>query len=81
MGCKYSYYTRKEIEEQIDCWILIKDKIYDVTSYIDYHPGGVDCILKNKGKDCSEHYKMHNIIGQKTWELYFVGFLKERINK
>jgi len=48
MGCNYSYYTRKEIEEQTDCWVLINDKIYNITSYIDYHPGGADCILKNK---------------------------------
>ena len=77
MGCNYSYYTRKEIEEQKDCWILINDKIYNVTSYIDYHPGGANCILKNKGKDCSDDYKMHSVLGQKTWKLYFVGFLKK----
>ena len=35
---------------QDDLWVIIKGKVYDVTSYVDEHPGG-ESILKNAGKD------------------------------
>lgn len=32
------------------CWIIINDKIYDLTGYLDSHPGGSDILLKHAGK-------------------------------
>lgn len=33
-----------------DCWTVINSKVYDITAYIQYHPGG-RVILKGAGKD------------------------------
>jgi|APGre2960657423_1045063.scaffolds.fasta_scaffold43994_2 hypothetical protein len=33
---------------QRDLWIIVKGKVYDVTSYVEEHPGG-DAILRNAG--------------------------------
>ena len=33
---------------QDDCWVIIKGKVYDVTDYVDEHPGGKK-ILNNAG--------------------------------
>ncbi|KAL9667054.1 hypothetical protein QQ045_002419 [Rhodiola kirilowii] len=41
--------------KRIDCWIIIKDRIYDVTSYVEEHPGG-DAILTHAGDDSSEGF-------------------------
>ena len=27
-----------------DCWLLIKDKVYNLSNFIHEHPGGVDII-------------------------------------
>ncbi|GAM23221.1 hypothetical protein SAMD00019534_063960 [Acytostelium subglobosum LB1] len=35
-----------------DCWVIIHGKVYNVTSYIDRHPGGL-VIMANAGKDSS----------------------------
>jgi len=35
-----------------DCWLIVNDKVYDVSSYINEHPGG-DAILRHAGKDAS----------------------------
>lgn len=32
-----------------DCWIAIYDKVYNVTPYIKFHPGGVDELMKGAG--------------------------------
>lgn len=39
-----------------DAWIIIDSKVYDITEYIDIHPGG-DAILNNVGKDSSMGFR------------------------
>ncbi|CAM8983224.1 unnamed protein product [Rhodiola kirilowii] len=41
--------------KRTDCWIIIKDRIYDVTSYVEEHPGG-DAILAHAGDDSTEGF-------------------------
>ncbi|KAL4604499.1 cytochrome B5-like protein [Castanea sativa] len=41
--------------KKTDCWIIIKDKVYDVTSYVEEHPGG-DAILAHAGDDSTEGF-------------------------
>lgn len=38
-------------------WVVIKGEIYDVTEFVDNHPGGRNIILKNAGKDVTELYE------------------------
>lgn len=35
-----------------DAWIIVDDKVYDITDFVDSHPGG-DSILNNVGGDSS----------------------------
>jgi len=39
-----------------DCWIIIKGKVYDVTTYLDDHPGGVEIITDLAGEDSTEDF-------------------------
>ena len=42
-----TYFTLEEVakhDNEDDCWMVINGKVYDVTDYIDDHPGG-DVIL------------------------------------
>ncbi|KAM6599601.1 hypothetical protein CsatA_019210 [Cannabis sativa] len=51
-------YSKAEISlhnKRTDCWIIIKDKVYDVTSYVEEHPGG-DAILAHAGDDSTEGF-------------------------
>ncbi|KAI5306092.1 hypothetical protein KEM56_002238 [Ascosphaera pollenicola] len=38
------------------CWVVLHDKVYDVTSFVDEHPGGAKIILKYAGKDATEEF-------------------------
>ncbi|ORY23133.1 putative cytochrome b2, mitochondrial precursor (L-lactate ferricytochrome C oxidoreductase) [Naematelia encephala] len=40
-----------------DCWVIIEGKIYDVTDFLDQHPGGPGIILANAGKDATRIFK------------------------
>ena len=49
-----NYYTREEVAKHNklnDCWVIVNNKVYDVTSFISLHPGGCEAILKNAGTD------------------------------
>ena len=35
------------------CWVIIKGEVYDVTDFLDDHPGGAAIILKYGGKDAT----------------------------
>ncbi|KAJ4760107.1 Cytochrome b5 [Rhynchospora pubera] len=53
-------YTMKEVAEHNsddDCWIVVDGKVYDVTSYLDDHPGGADVLISATGKDATEEFE------------------------
>eukprot|EP00249_Psilotum_nudum_P010868 c22817_g1_i1 orf=305-679(+) len=55
---KLGTYTLEEVSKhntRTDCWIIIKDKVYDVTSYVEEHPGG-DAILNHAGDDSTKGF-------------------------
>ncbi|KIK67447.1 hypothetical protein GYMLUDRAFT_37569 [Collybiopsis luxurians FD-317 M1] len=39
------------------CWIIVHGKAYDVTEFLDEHPGGSKIILKYAGVDATEAYE------------------------
>lgn len=39
-----------------DCWVIIHDKVYDITSFLDKHPGGSAIILKHLGKHANNKF-------------------------
>jgi len=39
-----------------DCWIVIESHVYDITKYIDCHPGGWLPITNMAGKDCTDAF-------------------------
>ncbi|KAG9510222.1 Cytochrome b5 reductase 4, partial [Fragariocoptes setiger] len=37
-----------------DCWIALKGNVYNVTLYLNYHPGGIDQLMRAAGQDATE---------------------------
>ncbi|RDW92782.1 FMN-dependent alpha-hydroxy acid dehydrogenase [Aspergillus mulundensis] len=49
-------YTLKEVAQhnsRQSCWVIINSQVYDVTSFIDEHPGGPAAILQYAGKNAT----------------------------
>lgn len=43
------------------CWLVLYDKVYDVTDFLDSHPGGAKVLLRSAGQDATEDYEsVHN---------------------
>lgn len=45
--------TKEELrghKERSSAWVAVRGVVYDATPYLEFHPGGVDMILKGAGK-------------------------------
>ena len=61
-----------------DCWLIIKGKVYDVSSYMAKHPGGADLLKDNSnGKDATEDYEDadHTKRAREMLSKYYIGDL------
>ena len=82
------YYTKDEValhNSDKDCchrhlwWIIIKNRVYNITDYLDKHRGGKILLLHYGGKDATEEFNKlnHTKKAQKILESYYIGDLEE----
>eukprot|EP01006_Ploeotia_vitrea_P044164 TRINITY_DN66815_c6_g9_i2.p1 TRINITY_DN66815_c6_g9~~TRINITY_DN66815_c6_g9_i2.p1 ORF type:complete len:525 (-),score=267.56 TRINITY_DN66815_c6_g9_i2:461-1987(-) len=59
-------FSRAEVarhDSETDCWVIIDDSVYDLTSFAKFHPGGRRVILAVAGQDVSEQFHaLHNSV-------------------
>jgi len=74
-------YTLEDVKKhgtEQDAWTVINGKIYDVTKYLDYHPGGKAKLMQGVGKDGTALFnKFHPWVNANfLLEKFLVGYLK-----
>ncbi|KAJ1643810.1 hypothetical protein J3B02_006181 [Coemansia erecta] len=74
-------FTADEIEKHCtrdSIWIVVHDKVYDVTKFLDEHPGGEEVILENAGIDATEAFEDigHSEDARSMLKDYFIGDLE-----
>ncbi len=79
MGARPQKFTAEEVAQHVfpdDAWLIIDRKVYDVTHYVEKHPGG-DKILRNVGGDNSVEFRgpQHPTHVYETVERFLVGQL------
>lgn len=57
-------YTMAEVAEhntEESCWLVVAAKVYDISSFLRSHPGGIRIVLPHAGTDATEIFnKLHN---------------------
>jgi cytochrome b involved in lipid metabolism len=43
-----------------DAWTVFRGRVYNITPYLHYHPGGVEILMKGAGKDCTELFDLYH---------------------
>ena len=60
-------------------WVVINNKVYDVTQFMDDHPGGEEVLLEQAGGDATEAFEDvgHSEDAKKLMKDFFVGDVSE----
>ncbi|CAJ1976020.1 unnamed protein product [Sphenostylis stenocarpa] len=60
-----------------DCWIIVNGKVYDITPFLDDHPGGDEVLLTSTAKDATIDFEDvgHSDSAIEMMEKYFIGKL------
>ncbi|KAM4631170.1 cytochrome b5 type B [Polymixia lowei] len=74
------YYTLEEIRAHNTCkntWLIIHDTVYDITSFLEEHPGGEEVLLEQAGADATESFEDvgHSTDAREMLEQYYIGEL------
>lgn len=77
-------YTLKEVQKHNkpnDVWIILHNKIYDVTKYLEDHPGGSAILIEVAGTDATEGFEETGHSDEAREELvqYYVGDLPSEV--
>lgn len=43
-----------------DAWVSIRGQVYDVTSYLQFHPGGAKILLSSCGRDSTDLFDKYH---------------------
>lgn len=52
----YTYEEVAKHNQLKDAWVVIASKVYDITGFLDEHPGGEEIIFENAGGDATEDF-------------------------
>ncbi|XP_070200867.1 cytochrome b5-like isoform X2 [Littorina saxatilis] len=74
-------FSRRDVMKHCDetsCWIIVEDKVYDVTRFLDLHPGGSEIIMECAGSEASAAFwdKGHSRHAIRMLDQYYIGQLK-----
>ncbi|KAH7863984.1 hypothetical protein Vadar_024311 [Vaccinium darrowii] len=71
-------FTLAEISEHNnakDCWLLIDGKVYNVTKFLEDHPGGDEVLVSATGKDATDDFEDvgHSTSARAMMDEFYVG--------
>jgi cytochrome b involved in lipid metabolism len=66
-----------------DCWVIIRNKVYNVTDFLKLHPGGARLISRDAGKDITKNFEapFHSSKAKQRLEIYYIGDLDKSVKK
>ncbi|GBG79275.1 hypothetical protein CBR_g29425 [Chara braunii] len=73
----YTLAELKNHDSMESCWLTIHGKVYDVTKFLEDHPGGVEVLLASTGTDATKDFEDvgHSQSARELLQEYFIGEL------
>ena len=60
LGRKISLSEVAQHRTEDDAWMVLNGKVYNVTRYVKFHPGGVDYLMQGAGKDATRLFNKYH---------------------
>lgn len=78
---KITHAELSEHQSQYDCWTAYNGKVYNISAYIAYHPGGIPKVMLGAGKDCTALFdKYHKWVNAESMlSKCLLGYLAEEL--
>ncbi|XAR58722.1 hypothetical protein NMG60_11014221 [Bertholletia excelsa] len=78
MGVDGNVFTLAEASQHNsakDCWLVIRGKVYDVTKFLEDHPGGDDVLISSTGKDATDDFEDvgHSSSARAMMDEFYIG--------
>ncbi|XP_062501174.1 cytochrome b5-like [Corticium candelabrum] len=75
-------YTLAEVAEQNSSeslWLVMDKKVYDVTKFLEEHPGGEEVLLEQAGKEATDAFEDvgHSTDARDMRDSYYIGDIVE----
>ncbi|KAI7753473.1 hypothetical protein M8C21_032264 [Ambrosia artemisiifolia] len=69
----------KQHNTEDSMWTVLKGRVYNITPYMKFHPGGVDMLMKAVGKDCTALFNKYHawVNAEFMLEKCLVGILED----
>ncbi|CAA0808912.1 Cytochrome b5 domain-containing protein RLF [Striga hermonthica] len=69
----------KQHQSEGSMWTVLKGRVYNLSPYMKFHPGGVDMLMKAVGKDCTSLFNKYHawVNAEFLLEKCLVGILDE----
>ncbi|KAM5222390.1 cytochrome b5 isoform 1-T1 [Ctenodactylus gundi] len=79
-GQDVKYYTLEEIQKHKDSkstWVIIHHKVYDLTKFLEEHPGGEEVLREQAGGDATENFEDvgHSTDARELSKTFIIGEL------
>ncbi|XP_036202316.1 cytochrome b5 type B isoform X1 [Myotis myotis] len=73
-----TYYRLEEVAERNsskEIWLVIHGRVYDITRFLNEHPGGEEVLLEQAGADASESFEDvgHSSDAREMLKQYYIG--------
>ncbi|XP_034489689.1 cytochrome b5 isoform X1 [Drosophila innubila] len=77
MSKEFSLATIKEHNKPDDLWLVIDNKVYDVTKFLNEHPGGEESLMSVAGVDGTKDFNEvgHSAEARELLKKFYIGDL------
>ncbi|XP_075045205.1 cytochrome b5 type B [Mixophyes fleayi] len=75
-----TYYTLEDVRKRNcakELWLVIHGKVYDITRFVEEHPGGEEVLFEQAGSDATESFEDvgHSLDAREMLKQYYLGDL------
>ncbi|MEE6500314.1 hypothetical protein FKM82_003740 [Ascaphus truei] len=73
-----AYFTLEEVRKRNtpkETWLVIHGRVYDITRFVEEHPGGEEVLFEQAGADATESFEDvgHSIDAREMLKQYYIG--------